>query len=121
MRRADLPDAAYTAINVDATRQLARAARSARVKRFVLMSSIRAQVGRDASGRRHGDDAAAPTDAYGRSKIAAEAVTAKMLEGSATHWTVLRPVLVYGPRRQGQHGGADASRRVADAAARSGR
>ena len=43
--RADLPDAVYTAINVEATRKLAQAARAARVKHFVLMSSIRSQVG----------------------------------------------------------------------------
>jgi nucleoside-diphosphate-sugar epimerase len=94
--RADLPPTAYAAINVDATRQLARAARSARVKRFILMSSIRAQVGVTHPGIVTEATPAAPTDAYGRSKLAAEAITAKMLEGSSTHWTVLRPVLVYG-------------------------
>ncbi|MBL7489295.1 NAD-dependent epimerase/dehydratase family protein, partial [Frankia sp. AgW1.1] len=75
--RADLPPAAYTAINVDATRQLARAARSARVKRFVLMSSIRAQVGVTYPGIVTETTPAAPTDAYGRSKQAAEAVMAQ--------------------------------------------
>lgn len=99
--RTDLPPDAYTAINVDATRQLARAARSARVKRFVLMSSIRAQVGVTHSGVVTEATPAAPTDAYGRSKQAAEVITAKTLEGSATHWTVLRPVLVYGPGVKG--------------------
>ncbi|CCB63871.1 NAD-dependent epimerase/dehydratase family protein [Hyphomicrobium sp. MC1] len=99
--RTDLPSAAYTAINVDATRQLARAARSARVKRFVLMSSIRAQVGVTYPGLVTEATPAAPTDAYGRSKQAAEAVTAQMLDGSATRWTVLRPVLVYGPGVKG--------------------
>lgn len=99
--RADLPPAAYTAINVDATRQLARAARSARVKRFVLMSSIRAQVGVTYPGIVTETTPAAPTDAYGRSKQAAEAVMAQMLDGSATRWTVLRPVLVYGPGVKG--------------------
>ncbi len=99
--RTDLPAAAYTAINVDATRQLARAARSARVKRFVLMSSIRAQVGATYPEVVTEGTPAAPTDAYGRSKQAAEAVVAQMLEGSSTHWTVLRPVLVYGPGVKG--------------------
>jgi nucleoside-diphosphate-sugar epimerase len=99
--RTDLPAAAYTAINVDATRQLAKAARSARVKRFVLMSSIRAQVGATHPGIVTEATPAAPTDDYGRSKQAAEAVVAKMLEGSSTHWTVLRPVLVYGPGVKG--------------------
>jgi nucleoside-diphosphate-sugar epimerase len=99
--RPGIPDAAYTAINVDATRQLARAARSARVKRFVLMSSIRAQVGASHEGVVTEATPSAPTDAYGRSKVAAEAVTAELLDGSATRWTVLRPVLVYGPGVKG--------------------
>jgi UDP-glucose 4-epimerase len=99
--RTDIPEALYTAINVDATRELARAARGAKVKRFVLMSSIRAQVGPTYSGVVTEETPAAPTDAYGRSKEAAEAVTAKLLEGSATRWTVLRPVLVYGPQVKG--------------------
>ena len=94
--RANLPEAAYTAINVGATRQLARAARSARVKRFVLMSSIRAQVGVTYPGVVTEATVAAPTDSYGRSKLAAESILATTLEGSQTHWTVLRPVLVYG-------------------------
>ncbi len=99
--RTDLPAAAYTAINVDATRQLARAARSARVKRFVLMSSVRAQVGVTYPEIVTEATPAEPTDAYGRSKKAAEAVMANMLDGSSTHWTVLRPVLVYGPGVKG--------------------
>jgi UDP-glucose 4-epimerase len=98
---ASIPDAAYTAINVDATRQLARAARSARVKRFVLMSSIRAQVGATCAGIVTEATPPAPTDAYGRSKVAAEAVMAEVLEGSGCRWTVLRPVLVYGPGVKG--------------------
>jgi len=99
--RADIPDAAYTAINVDATRQLARAARAARVKRFVLMSSIRAQVGASHAGVVTEATPFAPDDAYGRSKQAAEDITAELLSGSATGWTVLRPVLVYGPKVKG--------------------
>jgi nucleoside-diphosphate-sugar epimerase len=99
--RADIPDAAYTAINVDATRQLARAARAARVKRFVLMSSIRAQVGPAHTGVITEETPFAPTDAYGRSKAQAEAVVSEVLGGSGTAWTVLRPVLVYGPGVKG--------------------
>jgi UDP-glucose 4-epimerase len=96
-----IPDAAYMAINVDATRQLAKAARAARVKHFILMSSIRAQVGAAHDGIVTEETPANPTDAYGRSKIAAEAVTADLLAGSQTRWTVLRPVLVYGPGVKG--------------------
>ena len=99
--RPDIPDAAYTAINVDATRQLAKAARAARVKRFVLMSSIRAQVGAAHPVVVTEDTPFGPTDAYGRSKEQAEAVVSEVLAGSETKWTVLRPVLVYGPGVKG--------------------
>lgn len=99
--RPGIPDAAYTAINVDATRQIAKAARAARVKHFILMSSVRAQVGVTHDGVVSEDTPASPTDAYGRSKIAAEVITAELLAGSNTHWSVLRPVLVYGPGVKG--------------------
>ena len=115
--RADLPDAVYTAINVEATRKLARAARAARVKHFVLMSSIRAQVGFSHPGVITEATPAAPTDAYGRSKVAAEAVTAEALDGSKTRWTVLRPVARLWSRGQRQYGGADAACRATGAVA----
>ena len=78
--RADLPDAVYTAINVEATRKLARAARAARVKHFVLMSSIRAQVGVSHPGVITEATPAAPTDAYGRSKV-------RLKPSLPRHWT----------------------------------
>lgn len=98
---AQISDDAYAAINVGATRQLARAARAARVRRFVLISSIRAQSGASHQGILTEDLLPAPTDAYGRSKLAAEAATAEVLGGSGTRWTALRPVLVYGPNVKG--------------------
>jgi len=99
--RPGIPDTAYTAINVDATRQLARAARAARVKRFVLMSSVRALVGARYDGVVTETTPPSPGDAYGRSKMMAEAAIVELLTGSGTHWTVLRPVLVYGPGVKG--------------------
>ena len=71
------------------------------MKRFVLMSSIRAQVGVTHPDIVTEETPAAPTDAYGRSKLEAEKVMAAALEGSSTRWTVLRPVLVYGPGVKG--------------------
>lgn len=99
--RPGIPDAVYTAINVDATRQIAKAARAARVKHVVLMSSVRAQAGATASGILTEDTAPTPTDAYGRSKLAAESAALDALAGSSTRATVLRPVLVYGPGVKG--------------------
>jgi UDP-glucose 4-epimerase len=86
------PEDDYRASNTEATRRLAEAAAKARVRRFVFLSSIRAQVGASAPGLVREDDAPAPTDAYGRSKLAAEAALAEV----GLDWVSLRPVLVYG-------------------------
>lgn len=91
------PEDDYRVLNTDATVGLARAAERAGVKRFVFLSSIRAQSGPCADAVLTEDLPAQPTDPYGRSKLAAE-------EGLATlaiDWVALRPVLVYGPGVKG--------------------
>jgi UDP-glucose 4-epimerase len=87
-----IPDAAYDQVNAVATANLAAAARQARVQRLVYISSIRAQSGPVAEHILTETDEARPTDAYGRSKLAAEAAIA----ASGVPYTILRPVLVYG-------------------------
>jgi nucleoside-diphosphate-sugar epimerase len=93
----DIPDAAYDRVNHLATADLARAGVTAGVKHFVFMSSIRAQTGAVADQPLSEADIAAPIDAYGRSKLAAEAA----VRASGTPCTILRPVLVYGPGVKG--------------------
>jgi UDP-glucose 4-epimerase len=92
-----LPDADHRILNAEATHNLARAAQAARVKRFVFLSSIRAQSGPAAEGVLTEDRPAAPTDAYGRSKLEAE----QGLAGLEIDWVALRPVLVYGKGMEG--------------------
>jgi nucleoside-diphosphate-sugar epimerase len=92
-----LPDADHRILNADATHHLARAAQSARVKRFVFLSSIRAQTGPSAEGLLSEDRPATPTDAYGQSKLEAERRLAEL----DIDWVALRPVLVYGKGMQG--------------------
>jgi UDP-glucose 4-epimerase len=87
----------YRILNTEATIALARAAERARVKRFVFLSSIRAQVGPTATTIVSEDLAPQPTDDYGRSKLAAEHGLAEL----AIDWAALRPVLVYGPGVKG--------------------
>src|SRR3990170_3799695 len=92
-----VPEDDYRLFNTEATVGLARAAERARVKRFVFLSSIRAQSGPVSDTVLTEDLPALPTDPYGRSKLAAE-------EGLATlsiDWVALRPVLVYGPGVKG--------------------
>jgi UDP-glucose 4-epimerase len=91
------PEDDYRSINTEATIGLARAAEKAGIKRFVFLSSIRAQTGPTASGILTESGAPAPTDAYGRSKLAAEQGLAEL----GIDWVALRPVLVYGPGVKG--------------------
>src|SRR5260370_21552777 len=67
-----LPEDDYRVLNTEATIALARAAQRAGAKRFVFLSSIRAQSGPTAERVLTEDLPPQPTDAYGRSKLAAE-------------------------------------------------
>jgi nucleoside-diphosphate-sugar epimerase len=85
-------EARLFAVNVTATDALMRAAAQAGVRRVVHISSVRAIVGRKNDDRIEEDATPAPTDAYGRSKLAAE--TAVM--GAGVHGVILRPPVVHG-------------------------
>lgn len=87
----------YRILNTEATINLARAAGRAGVRRFVFLSSIRAQTGPVADAVLTEADQARPTDDYGRSKLAAEQGLAEL----DLDWVALRPVLVYGPGVKG--------------------
>jgi UDP-glucose 4-epimerase len=87
-----LDETPYRRINRDATLRLGEAA-AGRVRRFVFLSSIRAQSGPTSPAVLTEDDPPRPTDAYGRSKLAAEEGLAR-LDLAATS---LRPVVIYGP------------------------
>jgi nucleoside-diphosphate-sugar epimerase len=91
------PEDDYRLFNTEATVRFARAAERARVKRFIFLSSIRAQSGPTAEGVLTEDREPQPTDAYGRSKLEAE----KGLAGTGLDWAALRLTLVYGPGAQG--------------------
>jgi nucleoside-diphosphate-sugar epimerase len=87
-----LPEDDYRTLNTEATIALARAAQRAGVRRFVFLSSIRAQCGPSADHVLTEDLTPQPTEAYGRSKLAAEQGLAEL----ALDWVALRLVLVYG-------------------------
>jgi nucleoside-diphosphate-sugar epimerase len=92
-----IPEYDYRLLNVEATINLARAARRAGAKRFVFLSSIRAQCGPTAERVLTEADEPNPTDAYGRSKLAAERGVAEL----DLDWVSLRAALVYGPGVRG--------------------
>ena len=95
--RPGIPDRVYDEINHRATAELAAAAQRAGVKRLVFVSSIRAQSGPAARDILTEADEPRPTDAYGASKLAAE----RAVQASGVPYTILRPVLVYGPGVKG--------------------
>lgn len=92
-----LPEDDYRLLNTEATLKLARAAERAGVRRFVFLSSVRAQCGSTTDGILTESLEPMPTDAYGRSKLAAE----QGLAETGLDWVALRLALVYGPGVQG--------------------
>ncbi|MEZ5899322.1 MAG: NAD-dependent epimerase/dehydratase family protein [Hyphomicrobiaceae bacterium] len=97
----EIPERVYQAINCQAARALAQASRESGVRRFIYVSSVRAQTGPSSDTVLTEADEPAPTDAYGRSKLAGEQAVVEALAGSQTDPVVLRPVLMYGPNAKG--------------------
>lgn len=87
----------YRSVNRDATRALALAARQAGVRRFLFLSSVRAQCGPVSEQPVGDDDTPRPTDPYGHSKLEAEDALAEI----GIPFAALRPALVYGPDVKG--------------------
>jgi nucleoside-diphosphate-sugar epimerase len=87
----------YDRVNRRATAELADAAAQRGIRHFVFISSIRAQTGPSADHALTERDEPAPTDPYGRSKLAAEAA----VRTSGVPFTILRPALFYGPGVKG--------------------
>jgi nucleoside-diphosphate-sugar epimerase len=92
-----VPEDDYRMLNTEATLGLARACRRAGVKRFVFLSSIRAQSGPRSETVLAETDAPRPTEPYGRSKLAAERALAEL----DLDWVALRAALIYGPGAKG--------------------
>jgi nucleoside-diphosphate-sugar epimerase len=83
----------YRLVNTEGTRKLATAAKEARVRRFVLISSLAA---RGPDNTPPGDERDRPASAYGRSKLEAEEILRPF--GKQMEVVTLRPAGIYGPR-----------------------
>jgi nucleoside-diphosphate-sugar epimerase len=83
----------YTQANRVATASLADACRRSMIKRLIFMSSIGAQAGSAADHVVTEVDEPCPVTAYDRAKLAAE----EEIRRSGVPFTILRPVIVYGP------------------------
>lgn len=92
----------YRDVNVDGTLHLAQLAIAMGVKRFIFISSIKVngELTSHSQPFMH-DDAAAPEDAYGRSKQAAEDGLRQLVANSGMELVIIRPPLVYGPGVKG--------------------
>jgi nucleoside-diphosphate-sugar epimerase len=86
----------YDRVNRAATEKLAQACAAQNVL-LVFVSSIRAQTGPTSERTLTETDTPRPTDAYGRSKLAAE----DAIRHSGAAFTILRPVVMYGPGVKG--------------------
>jgi len=99
---AHLPRGAFAAheverVNADGTANVAALAARAGVRRFVLMSSVKASGDASVGAPMTEEDAPRPVDAYGRAKLAAERRLIELARQGGMAFTVLRPPLVYGP------------------------
>ncbi|MFT4184555.1 MAG: NAD-dependent epimerase/dehydratase family protein [Rhizobium sp.] len=92
------PLAAFRAVNVDATVNLARQAASAGVRRFLFLSSIKVNGEATAPGRPFtASDIPHPQDPYGQSKLEAEEALLAVGAQTGMKIVIIRPPLVYGP------------------------
>ena len=93
----EIAEQAYDRVNRLATAELASATKTSGISHLIFMSSIRAQSGPASTRTLRETDAPQPTDAYGRSKLAAE----DAVRAAGVPFTILRPVLIYGPGVKG--------------------
>jgi len=94
---AGVAEDAYDRVNRLATAELAKTAHAVGIRHLLFVSSIRAQSGPTAANMVRETDTPQPTDAYGRSKLAAE----EAVRASNVPHTILRPALIYGPGVKG--------------------
>jgi nucleoside-diphosphate-sugar epimerase len=92
-----VPDELHDRVNHLASADLARAAVECGVRHLVLISSIAAQSGVSSDRELTEDDPPQPVNAYGRSKLAAEAA----IRAAGVPFTILRPVVIYGDGEKG--------------------
>ncbi|CAG9250635.1 UDP-glucose 4-epimerase [Burkholderia diffusa] len=94
--RAADPLAAFRAVNVEGSLNIARAALRAGARRLVLVSSIKA-LGEGEPGRPwRENDEPMPTDPYGISKLESELEVRKFGKAQGLEVVIVRPPLVYG-------------------------
>jgi dihydroflavonol-4-reductase len=87
-------DSAYTAVNVEGTRNVVSAMQKAAPDSLLVFCSSLAAAGPAHKRPVNETDEPAPVSAYGRSKLTAE----RIVEESGLQYLIVRPPAVYGPR-----------------------
>lgn len=88
---------AYQNDNVFTTAALGKACIAARVRRFVFLSSVKAQGEQSPQAPFSETDLPAPQDVYGLTKLEAERELTRLAGESSLEVVIIRPPLVYGP------------------------
>jgi nucleoside-diphosphate-sugar epimerase len=96
MRERAVVEEEFFTFNVNATETLARSAAKAGVRRFIYLSSIKANGEKTVDRPIGPHDPATPEDAYGRSKLAAERALIAVAAATGLQVVIVRPPLVYG-------------------------
>lgn len=91
------PLAAFRAMNVDATLNLARQAALNGIQRFVFVSSVKVNGEKTTGTPFTAFDEPAPLDPYGQSKMEAETGLRELANSTGLEVVIVRPPLVYGP------------------------
>ena len=92
----------YRKINVTATKELARQAAEAGVKRFIFVSSVKVNGESTSHNQMFSEtDEPQPVDEYGLSKLEAEQALIDIGKVSSMQVVIIRPPLVYGPGVKG--------------------
>lgn len=95
------PAEEFQRVNVRGTAELAHAAVTAGVRRFVLASSIAVYGVVSALDTLSESTPLRPISHYGHSKLEAERILKTVCEGSPMSWSAIRPPLSYGPGVKG--------------------
>lgn len=91
------PLSAFRASNVEATLNLANAAKKIGVKRFIFISSVKVNGEETFDRPFKAIDIPAPQDPYGVSKMEAEIELMKLHQPGIFEVVIIRPPLIYGP------------------------
>ena len=91
----------YRKINVMGTKAISNAAKQAKVRRIVFMSSIKVHGDQNYKSAFTERSPIAPSDAYGTTKQEAETALRELCDNSNIEWCILRPPLIYGPGVKG--------------------